>query len=76
MRGSTALRGRSHDTHDNLINLLIAVINLAHRDATGDIKGSVRPTAKVSLQKDAILFLQSLDELKAELGDREYKFNL
>ena len=72
MRGTTVLRGRSHDTHDNLVNLVIAIIDLARRDAAGDIRGSVSPTAKANLRDDAIQFLESMEELKEELVNREY----
>lgn len=70
IQGTTALRGVDHT--DNLVNMLIAIITLARKDSAGSIKG-VPATQQEYWREDAVAFLQSINELKQEIIDREWR---
>lgn len=55
--GTTQLRGRHHSTFDNTIDLLIAVVDLARKDATGRVTAASK-WEWARWQQDAIAFLE------------------
>lgn len=59
--GTTQLRGRHHNTTDNTIELLVAIIQLARKDATGKVTGVNGIGEKTYWQADAKVFLRALE---------------
>lgn len=62
MRGTTQFRGRHHNTTDNLIELVTAVVDLARKDATGRVTGVNSVGEKNFWKADAKVFLRMLKD--------------
>ena len=63
IRGTTALCGQ--DRSDGLVQMLVRIIEIARDDAGGNFKAC--DTRKAHWQQDAIEFLESLSEVKADI---------